>query len=67
MNQCDPTYNFVPLRYIESGRYRGFYPVAEALLKRKLGEQQKKVIPWRVYTDMDIILAKPPKQSSEFL
>lgn len=47
---------------MEAGRYRGFYPVAEELLKRKLGEGHKKVIPWRVYTDMDIILSKHEKQ-----
>lgn len=51
----------IVVRYMESGVYRGFFQDAKRLLAEKLQCASESIIPWQVYTDKDIQLARPKK------
>ena len=53
----------VMIRYIESGCYQGFFKIAEQHLQDKFGE--KHLLPWKVYTDLDLKLEAPSKLPSK--
>ena len=56
-----PVRDVIVVRFMESGCYRGFYKIAEDMLKRKLGSS-KSIAGWKLYTDRDLELERPAKQ-----
>ena len=43
-----------PYRYLETGQYRGFAPIAAQYLTNKYRACNVNILPWQIYTDKDI-------------
>ena len=43
-----------PYRYLETGQYRGFAPIAAQYLPKKYRVRDVNILPWQIYIDKDI-------------
>lgn len=54
--------HYLVLRYMETGCYRIFMTTAMELFQKHIPKENCEVIPWNVYTDLDVKLKTPESQ-----